>query len=100
MTLINNEKFEELSLIPIKFSISKVETINIFIYLFFIFLFIQRQKMKKKKIYIYIYILWGPAQNNKLAGPWARPRTILSEETLRPIIPAQANWGEENTSEE
>ena len=37
-------------------------------------------------------LLWGPAQNNKLAGPWARPRTILSEETSRPIIPAQANW--------
>ena len=37
-------------------------------------------------------LLWGPAQNNKLAGPWARPRTILSEETSRPVIPAQANW--------
>ena len=47
-----------------------------------------------------IIYLWGPAQNNKLAGPWARPRTILFEETSRPIIPAQANWGEENTSEE
>ena len=45
-------------------------------------------------------LLWGPAQNNKLDEPWARPRTILSEETSRPIIPAQANWGEENTSEE
>ena len=37
-------------------------------------------------------LLWGPAQNNKLAGPWARPRTITSEETLQPIILAQANW--------
>ena len=45
-------------------------------------------------------LLWGPAQNNELAGPWARPRMILSEETSQPIIPAQANWGEENTSEE
>ena len=45
-------------------------------------------------------LLWGPAQNNKLVGPWARPRTILSEETSWPRIPAQANWGEENTSEE
>ena len=45
-------------------------------------------------------LLWGPAQNNKLAGPWARPRTIMSEETSRPKIPTQTNWGEENTSEE
>ena len=36
MTIINYEKVEELSLIPVKFSISKVETIDIFIYLFFI----------------------------------------------------------------
>ena len=45
-------------------------------------------------------LLWGPVQNNKLDGPWACPRTILSEETSRPITPAQANWSEENTSEE
>ena len=49
MSLINYEKVEVLSLIPIKFSISKVETINIFIYLFY-YLFIQRQKMKLKKL--------------------------------------------------
>ena len=28
--------------------------------------------------------MWGPAQNNKLAGPWARPRTRPSEETSWP----------------
>ena len=37
-------------------------------------------------------LLWGPAQNNKLAGPWAHPRTIMSKETSRPIIITQANW--------
>ena len=36
MIIINYKKVEELPLIPIKFSISKVETIDIFIYLFFI----------------------------------------------------------------
>ena len=36
--------------------------------------------------------MWGPARNSKLAGPWAHPGTILSEETSRPIIPTQANW--------
>ena len=45
-------------------------------------------------------LLWGPAQKNKLAGPWARPRTILSEETLRPRILSQAHWSKEDTSEE
>ena len=44
-------------------------------------------------------LLWGPTQNNKWARPWARLRTIPSEETSRPRIPAQANWGKENTSE-
>ena len=37
-------------------------------------------------------LLWGPAQNNKLAGPWARPRIIPSEEMSQPVILAQANW--------
>ena len=45
-------------------------------------------------------LLWGPAQNNRLAGPWARPRTILSEETSQPRILAQTHWSKENTSEE
>ena len=29
-------------------------------------------------------LLWGPAQNNRLAGLWARPRTRPSEETSWP----------------
>ena len=45
-------------------------------------------------------LLWGLAQNNRLAGPWAGPRTILSEKTSRPRILAQAHWSKENTSEE
>ena len=53
MTIINYEKVEELSLIPIKFSISKVKTINIFIHIkkkisfTFLLLFIYLYKDKK-----------------------------------------------------
>ena len=45
-------------------------------------------------------LLWGLAQNNRLAGPWAHLRSILSEEMSRPRILAQAHWSKENTSEE
>ena len=47
------------------------------------------------------FTLWGPAQNNRLAGPQARPRTKpVRGDIVAQAILIQAHWGKENMSEE
>ena len=59
MTIINYEKVEELSLIPIKFSISKVKTINIFIHI---------KKKFHLPFYYYLFIYTKTKNENKKLG--------------------------------